>query len=130
MKFAERMLLIQRLATALAELNSWPDLTLYLDQLGLELDSYNLKSDKRAYALNALGQGTDSSLLELEEFLLPGFSVGDHPGDAPWGDNRFKLFVSHIGSQEVFAASLASSLASYGVHAFVAHETIKAGKDW
>ena len=48
-----------------------------------------------------------------------------------WKPNTFRLFISHLSSNHLFAQDLASSLENcFGVSGFVAHEDIEPSAEW
>jgi hypothetical protein len=42
-----------------------------------------------------------------------------------WRPGRVRVFVTHLAMHRAFTAEVASALASWGVHGFVAHDTIE-----
>ena len=52
------------------------------------------------------------------------------PGDEPWEDERFRLFLTHVATQKRAAHELKSYLGYFGVDAFVAHDDIQPGREW
>ena len=47
-----------------------------------------------------------------------------------WGEDGFRLFLSHVSKHKKRVAELKNALAIYGVRAFVAHEDIQPTQDW
>ena len=47
-----------------------------------------------------------------------------------WGEEGFRLFLSHVSKHKKRVAELKDALAVYGVRAFVAHEDIQPTQDW
>lgn len=47
-----------------------------------------------------------------------------------WRDNEIRCFISHLSSEKDTMLKLAESLRLYGIHGFVAHETIGTSKKW
>lgn len=47
-----------------------------------------------------------------------------------WGDNKFKVFLSHKSNDKVNAANLKEKLKIFGISCFVAHEDIQPTKQW
>ena len=79
-----------------------------------------------SYVIEFLKDGSDSGLAAIDQYLM-GHS---RPGDEPWEDERFRLFLTHVDTQKQAAHSLKSCLRLYGVDAFVAHDDIQPGKEW
>jgi hypothetical protein len=48
----------------------------------------------------------------------------------PWSTFGFKLFVSHVFEERVYATSLKGQLEYFGIDAFVAHSDIKPSHQW
>ena len=47
-----------------------------------------------------------------------------------WGEDGFRLFLSHVSQHKKPVAELKDTLARFGVRAFVAHEDIQPTQDW
>lgn len=47
-----------------------------------------------------------------------------------WKDGYFRLFISHLSSNKSRMSAMKSSLANWGVSAFVAHEDIEPTREW
>jgi TIR domain len=136
MKPAERIPLLKKLATALADIDDWREIDLTLRQFGFSTDDEFGGNDLYGYALYQLeGSGSDEALVELERYLDPAAAggamrpVSEAPG--PWkGDSTFRLFISHTQPQAAFAGEMRSFLGRFLVEAFVAHEDIEPSEKW
>jgi hypothetical protein len=82
-----------------------------------------------AYCLEMLRFGADDDLARLEAYF---FGNDPDPADTDliWRSGEFRLFVSHISAEKVFAKEFAHHVESFGVHAFVAHEDIEPNSEW
>ena len=47
-----------------------------------------------------------------------------------WGNGAIRAFLSHVADDKIGATELKTSLARYGIGAFVAHEQIEVSRDW
>jgi len=47
-----------------------------------------------------------------------------------WGEDGFRLFLSHVSKHKKRVGEIKDTLAIYGVRAFVAHEDIQPTQDW
>jgi hypothetical protein len=129
----ERISAIQRVARTLSE-KSLVDADLTLQEFGFpvaDLDYYNGLYD---YAVAQVRQGEDQALADIDSYLhpsqepVPSFQATDD--DSPWKPGSFRLFVSHTTAQKRRAGNLATALDTYGVHCFVAHDTIEPTREW
>lgn len=60
-----------------------------------------------------------------------GEDEGTLPIDSdPWIDGSFRLFMSHISSEQEFISEVKTALAFYGIDGFVAHDDIEPTKVW
>lgn len=116
---------IKRIAPRLAATDDWGEIDLVLEQFGFATSDY-WQGDMRPYIVKSLSDGDDDDLAALDQYLM-GHS---RPGDEPWEDERFRLFLTHVATQKQAAHELKSYLRFYGVDAFVAHDDIQPGKEW
>jgi hypothetical protein len=72
-------------------------------------------------------KASDKVLIELAQHV--GFLLEEVPKpgiDPPfWRKRMFRLFVSHLSTEKVFAAELQEALLNYGMSGFVAHNDIE-----
>ena len=47
-----------------------------------------------------------------------------------WGEDGFRLFLSHVAKHKKYAAELKDALSIYGVRAFIAHEPLQTTQEW
>lgn len=127
---SQRLNLIKEITTRLAP-EDWTLIDITLDQFRLPT-SERWEGDKTAYVLHMIKGAADPTLLELAQHV--GAKTPDAPRtriDPPfWQANMFRLFVSHLSSEKVFAAELQGSLLKYGISAFVAHNDIEPTLEW
>jgi hypothetical protein len=62
--------------------------------------------------------------------ITPSLSVTPDSARRIWGDDRFRLFLSHKSEVKAETARLKEKLSLFGVSAFVAHEDILPTKAW
>ena len=125
MEPGQRVDVIKRVATRLAATEDWAEIDLVLEQFGF-LTSSRWDGDMKSYVIHFLKDGEGGSLAAIDHYLM-GHS---QPGDEPWEDEGFRLFLTHVATQKQAAHSLKSCLRFYGVDAFVAHDDIQPGKEW
>ena len=80
----------------------------------------------KSFIVDSLRDGDNDDLAAIDQYLMGHF----RPGDEPWGDERFRLFLTHVATKKQAAHSLKSCLRFCGVDAFVAHDDIQPGKEW
>ena len=114
-----------RVAARLEATEDWGEIDLILEQFGFST-SASWDQDKKSYIICNIKNGTSDNLAAIDQYLM-GHS---RPRDAPWEDERFRLFLTHVAAQKLAAHALKSCLRFYGVDAFVAHEDIQPGKEW
>ena len=125
MQPGQRIDVIKRVATRLAATDDWAEIDLVLEQFGFGT-AWQWEGDKRSYVIDRTKDGGAGNLTAIDQYLM-GHS---RPGDEPWEDARFRLFLTHVAPQKQVAHSLKSCLRYYGVDAFVAHDDIQPGKEW
>ena len=125
MQPGQRIDIIKRVATRLADGDDWDEIDLVLEQFGFQT-ARQWERDKRSYIIHFLKKGDDSNLAAIDQYLMG----NSRPGDEPWEDGMFWLFLTHVATQKQAAHSLKSCLRFYGVDAFVAHDDIQPGKEW
>lgn len=104
----------------------WGDASEVLTSLGVHYDGprYGSKG-RRTYAY--LEAAND----EAADQILQYFEVGKYkPDTSPWSGRGLKLFVSHRDCCKAELALVASELERFGILAFLAHDSIEAGKPW
>ncbi len=130
MRPGDRITLLRRLADTLTEQEDWEDIDLVLRQFGFTT-SERWDGSQRAYALQHLESGTDTALVDLDEYLHGGDARAHlDPGDLPWEPGTFRLFVSHTMAKADIAGEMRRVLASWRIDAFVAHDTIEPTREW
>ncbi len=78
-----------------------------------------------------LEDSEDPNWRERSGLLLSGVRlVHDDAAKRIWGENRFRLFLSHKTEVKKETSELSEQLAIFGISAFVAHENIQPTKEW
>lgn len=83
-----------------------------------------------------VGDATDDALLEIHGAILgiADEDVGRAPfpseGDSLWQPGYFRVFLSHSAAEKAFVTEISRELAVFGVHGFVAHESMQIEKSW
>lgn len=132
LKPGERVRLIKKLASRLAELDS-DEVNMMLRQFGLPWDKPWDWARPYAYALAQLERGEDAGLLALDEYFSPEGGSPDSsstPSDAGWQPGLFRLFMSHVSADKTLVSEVKAHLAKCAVEAFVAHEDIEPTAEW
>ena len=134
MKTGERIRLLKETAHLLAQ-QSETDIQLILRQHGLRTyDPWEYNEDLESYAISALEGGTDSTLIEIHEYVAAeaaGSTPEPSAGD-PWTTrDTARVFISHVHLDKVLAGNTKRALsARFGIEAFVAHDDITPSKAW
>ena len=74
----------------------------------------------------------DSALAGVYRTVFPGQKpVGDETESTDsWKQGYVRVFFSHSAVHKQYVTDVAANLEKYGIHAFVAHETMKITRDW
>lgn len=131
MKPGERVQLLRQLAEHINANEDWTHTDLILKQFGFRPPE-DWNGPQYEYVLQTLSDGREADLLALHEFLF-GFSGAPAAEDqAPdlWPPDGFRLFLSHVSGEKEYCSTLKAELAEYGIAAFLAHEDIKATREW
>jgi hypothetical protein len=72
--------------------------------------------------------GQDDALVDLHGYLTG--KAGGPVGPEPWTPGRLKLFASHLAEHRELVGRISSYLMKYGVHTFVAHDSIVPSMEW
>lgn len=132
MRPGARITLLRRLADRLADDDyQWDDRDLVLGQFGFTTDDGRSGEGPRGYALRHLQNGSDDSLVELDEYLFGGSSRDSlEAADLPWETGTFRLFISHTSAHAGLAGALRTIFSAWRIDAFVAHTTIEPTREW
>jgi hypothetical protein len=127
---SKRITLLKEVADRL-QVEDWPLVDITLIQYRLPTsDTWN--GNKHGYVLEMCKSAPDAVLIELAQHV--GYLVEElsKPGIDPpfWRKRMFRLFVSHLAVEKVFAAELQESLLQYGISGFVAHNDIEPTLEW
>lgn len=125
MQPGERVDIVKRVAERLAAEDGWTEIDLILGQFGFPT-SPSWSGSKKSYLINHLKRGESDKLNAIDQYLM-GHS---RPGEDPWEDSAFRLFLTHVAAEKQTAHALKSCLRFFGIDAFVAHEDIDPGKEW
>lgn len=127
---SQRVTLLKEIASRLS-MEEWPLVDVTLAQFNLPT-SDEWQGDKTAYILHMTKGTSDPTLLELAQHV--GFLLEEAPklGVEPpfWRKRMFRLFVSHLSTEKVFAAELQEALLRFGITSFVAHNDIEPTLEW
>lgn len=126
----ERITLIKRCGAALGK-STWSEIDLTLRQFSMPWSEQWHGNDPYDYAVEHLEGADDGKLVDLHAYLYPDATTEPAlDGAGPWQEGHFRLFLSHASEHREAAAELRSSLARYGIDAFVAHDDIEPSQQW
>jgi hypothetical protein len=122
---SQRITLLKEIGTRLS-MEEWPLVDVTLAQFKLPT-SEEWQGDKSAYILHMVKAAPDHSLIELAQhvgfFLEEALKTGVDPPF--WRKRMFRLFISHLSAEKVFAVELQEALLRFGISSFVAHSDIE-----
>jgi len=112
-------------------MEEWPLVDVTLTQFKLAT-SEEWQGDKSAYILHMVKTASDVALIELAQHVGFFLQEAPKPGVDPpfWRKRMFRLFISHLSSERVFAAELQEALLRFGISSFVAHNDIEPTLEW
>ena len=127
---SQRLNLLKEITTRLSP-EDWPLIDITLDQFKLPT-SDRWEGEKSGYVLHMIKGAPDATLLELAQHVGVKAPEAARTGVDPpfWQKRMFRLFISHLSSEKVYAAELQGALLKYGISAFVAHNDIEATLEW
>ncbi len=127
---SQRVSLLKEISARLS-VEDWSLLDVTLAQFNLPT-SDEWTGERSAYVLQMTKGASDTSLIELAQHVGYIFEEAPKPGADPpfWRKRMFRLFVSHLSSEKVFAAELQEALLGFGITAFVAHNDIEPTLEW
>lgn len=127
---SQRVNLLKEISARLS-VEDWPLIDITLTQFKLPT-SDEWQGDKSAYILHMVKSAPDPALIELAQHV--GYVLVDAPKpgvDPPfWRKRMFRLFISHLSAEKVFAAELQEALLRFGITSFVAHNDIEPTLEW
>lgn len=127
---SQRITLLKEISARLS-MEEWALVDITLTQFRLQT-SDEWHGDKSEYILHMSKTAPDYVLIELAQHV--GFLLEETPKpgiDPPfWRKRMFRLFISHLSSEKVFAAELQEALLRFGISAFVAHNDIEPTLEW
>ena len=103
--------------------------------VGFHLSSIGYESGHESDDMRAIRSSVvdsdDATLIELSKYLKVEAVDGlASTYEDLWKPNFVRLFLSHLASQKVFVAAVARELERYGLHGFVAHDSIEPDRAW
>jgi hypothetical protein len=127
---SQRITLLKEIGIRLSA-EDWPLIDITLSQFKLP-NSDQWSGDKGSYILEMVNAAPDIALIELAQhtgFNLEGSAaIGVEPPF--WRKRMFRLFISHLSTEKVFAAELQEALLQFGISSFVAHNDIEPTLEW
>ncbi|MFY1703968.1 toll/interleukin-1 receptor domain-containing protein [Micromonospora sp. WMMA1923] len=123
----KRIDLIRECATLL-DGRDWEEIDLILTSFDFPI-SEEAPAGKRSYAINMLQIGPADKLPELHGYLT-GSAHGPAPEEVPWRPQQLRAFASHVSNYRDYVSSVGKVLELFGIHMFVAHDSITPSKEW
>jgi hypothetical protein len=126
----ERIRLIKEISIRLG-VESYPLIDVTLKQFSLPWTN-EWGGTKEEYVLSMVENAADQSLIDLAEHVGFQSETAPPPGIDPpfWRKGMFRLFISHLSAEKVFAGELQNALLDYGISGFVAHNDIEPTSVW
>jgi len=127
---SKRILLLKEISNRL-QVEDWPLIDLTLSQFKLPTND-SWQGSKQGYVLAMCSAASDDTLVELSQHVGFIFEEVVKSGIDPpfWRRRMFRLFISHVSAEKVFAAELQAALLNYGISGFVAHNDIEPTLEW
>lgn len=127
---SQRVQLLKEISQRLAP-EDWPLIDITLAQFQLPTAN-EWEGEKSTYVLHMVKSAADPVLLDLAQHVGFSFPEAAKPGVEPpfWRKRMFRLFVTHLSSEKVFAAELQEALLRFGISSFVAHNDIEPTLEW
>jgi hypothetical protein len=127
---SKRITLVSEISSRL-QMEEWPLIDLTLSQFGLPTtDAW--QGGKNSYVIEMVKSAKDNILIEVAQHV--GFLVEEVPKpgiDPPfWRKRMFRVFITHLSAEKIFAAKLQEALLTYGICGFVAHNDIEPTLEW
>lgn len=127
---SQRISLLTEISNRL-QAEDWLLIDVTLSQFGLPTHE-TWQGNKSGYILEMCKSAPDDKLIELSQH------VGYFPEEIPkpgidppfWRKRMFRLFISHLAGEKIYAAQLQEALLNYGISGFVAHNDIEPTLDW
>ena len=127
MNTSERIKLIQAIAERLAR-EEWRIIELTLRQFGLPTQSvYGQELD---FIIANIDGASDIQLSQLAQHLGLTTAAPVVGEEGTWVPNQFRLFITHLSSDQALASALKSALSAHCISGFVAHVDIEPIKEW
>lgn len=127
---SQRITLLKEISARLS-MEKWPLVDVTLTQFKLPTSEV-WQGEIDAYILHMLKAAPDPALVELAQHV--GFLLEEAPKlgvDPPfWRKRMFRLFITHLSSEKLFAAELQEALLRFGITSFVAHNDIEPTLEW
>jgi TIR domain len=127
---SQRVSLLNEISTRLST-EDWSLVDVTLAQFKLPT-SAEWQGGTKSYVLHMTQAAPDSILIELAQHVGYILEEAPKPGVDPpfWRKRMFRLFVSHLSSEKIFAAELQGALLDLGITSFVAHNDIEPTLEW
>lgn len=127
---SQRITILKEIGARLSA-EDWPLIDITLSQFKLPNEA-EWSGDKIRYILEMVQKAPDAVLVELAQHTGFNFEETVIVGVDPpfWRKRMFRLFISHLSTEKVFAAELQESLLQFGISSFVAHNDIEPTLEW
>lgn len=133
LKATDRMRLIENVLGELLDMD-WMTADTILVGFGLDSIGYpsGLSSTDELLAVrSSIMAASDATLLELSRYLKVEAVDGlASTYEDIWEPEFVRVFLSHLAAHKTFVSAVAEELRDYGLHGFVAHESIEPDRAW
>lgn len=127
MNTSERIKLIQAIAGRLAQ-EEWRVIELTLRQFGLPTQSaYGGELD---FVIANIDGASDTQLSQLAQHVGLTVEMPVAAEAGTWVPDHFRLFITHLSTDQKLASALKSALRAHCISGFVAHVDIEPTKEW
>jgi hypothetical protein len=130
----ERIAAIRDISAGLAQ-QPWHEINLVLEQFNFSTGYYNDWADapRDMYVQSMVKSMPDDELETLLAYVRS-TSVADgvvtEPPAGVWPEGNLRLFLSHLSVHKAEVHEVGEGLKRYGIHGFVAHDSIEPTRDW
>lgn len=130
----ERIAAIRDISAGLGQ-QSWHDINLVLEQFDFSTAYYDdwADSPRELYVQSMVKSSPDDRLQSLLAYVRSTSTtagVVTEPPAGVWPEGSLRLFLSHLSAHKATVHEVNEGLKRYGIHGFVAHDSIEPTRDW
>ncbi|MEZ6000297.1 toll/interleukin-1 receptor domain-containing protein [Hyphomonas sp.] len=129
MNIPERIKLIKQISEELSS-EDWNYIDLVLESCGANTTDEWEGGNRKSYIMSMIKTATDATLTTIAEAAgLQESNTQEAVGHLSV-NSRFNIFISHLSSQQKFAADLQNGFKKFGISSFVAHNDVEPTTEW